>query len=289
MQIIENDFLKAVIKIKGAELSSLQHKQTGAQYIWQADPAYWGKHSPVLFPVVGTLKNNSFLFENKEFHLGRHGFARDMDFSIVESERDSIKFRLDASASTLIKFPFKFSFEIEYALLNTSLKVTYSIVNTGDFEMFFSVGGHPAFNVPLEMGLTYQDYYLEFDEMENAGRWPISAEGLIEKSPVPFFENTNKFQLTKPLFYQDALVFKHLRSKSVNLRSEKGSAGIRFDFNEFPYLGIWAAKDADFVCIEPWCGIADSVDTNSQLIDKEGINWLAAGNIFNRSWTIHCF
>lgn len=289
MQIIENDFLKAVIKIKGAELSSLQHKQTGAQYIWQADPAYWGKHSPVLFPVVGTLKNNSFLFENKEFHLGRHGFARDKDFSIVESERDSIKFRLDASASTLIKFPFKFSFEIEYALLNTSLKVTYSIVNTGDFEMFFSVGGHPAFNVPLEMGLTYQDYYLEFDEMENAGRWPISAEGLIEKSPVPFFENTNKFQLTKPLFYQDALVFKHLRSKSVNLRSEKGSAGIRFDFNEFPYLGIWAAKDADFVCIEPWCGIADSVDTNSQLIDKEGINWLAAGNIFNRSWTIHCF
>ena len=103
-------------------------------------------------------------------------------------------------------FPFKFSFEIEYALLNTSLKVTYSVVNTGDFEMFFSVGGHPAFNVPLEMGLTYQDYYLEFDEMENAGRWPISAEGLIEKSPVPFFENTNKFQLTKPLFYQDALV-----------------------------------------------------------------------------------
>lgn len=289
MQIIENDFLKAAFKAKGAELSSLQHKETGVEYIWKADPVFWGKHSPVLFPIVGTLRSDSFIFRDKEYHLGRHGFARDMDFSIEESKRDSIKFRLDASVSTLIKFPFKFSFEIAYTLLNNSLKVTYSVVNTGDNEMYFSVGGHPAFQVPLEAGLSYEDYYLEFNECEDAGRWPISVQGLIEKSPVPFFNNTNKIQLTKPLFYQDALVFKHLRSSVVNLRSEKGSAGIRFDFSGFPYLGIWAAKDANFVCIEPWCGIADSVDTDSQIIAKEGINRLAVGETFNRSWTIECY
>lgn len=289
MQIIENDFLKVSLKTKGAELSGLQHKHTGLEYIWQADPAFWGKHSPVLFPIVGTLKNDSFLFGGNEYHLGRHGFARDMDFSISDAVQDSVRFRLESSAATFLKYPFSFRFDIIYTLQQATLKVEYSIVNTGDSDMFFSVGGHPAFRAPLETGLSYEDYYLEFNEPEDAGRWPISAQGLIEKTPIPFFDHTNKIYLTKSLFYQDALVFKRLRSSSVCLRSDKSSAGIRFDFGEFPYLGIWAAKNADFVCIEPWSGIADSVDTDQQIVTKEGINRLAAGNTFSRSWSVHCF
>jgi galactose mutarotase-like enzyme len=289
MQVIENDFLKATIKAKGAELSGLQHKQTGIEYIWQADPAFWGKHSPVLFPVVGTLKNNGFLFEGKEYPLGRHGFARDMDFSVAEIARDSVTFRLEASEATLAIFPFPFRFDITYLLKAATLTVIYEVINTGGRELFFSVGGHPAFRVPLEAGLVYEDYYLEFDEEEDAGRWPISPEGLIEKAPLPFFNRSGRIPLTKSLFYQDALVFKYLRSSSVSLRSGKGGAGITVDVGEFPYLGIWAAKNADFVCIEPWCGIADSVEADRQIIRKEGINRLVPGNTFNRAWSVHCF
>lgn len=289
MQVIENDFLKATIKAKGAELSGLQQKQTGIEYIWQADPAFWGKHSPVLFPVVGTLKNNGFLFEGREYPLGRHGFARDMDFLAVKAGPDSVTFRLEASGATLSIFPFPFRFDITYVLDAATLRVIYDVVNTGGKELFFSVGGHPAFRVPLDAGLAYGDYYLEFDEEEDAGRWPISAEGLIEKAPVPFFHQSGRLPLTKSLFYQDALVFKYLRSASVSLRSDKGSAGITVDIGEFPYLGIWAAKNADFVCIEPWCGIADSVEADRQITHKEGINRLVPGKAFNRAWSVHCF
>lgn len=289
MQVIENDFLKATIKAKGAELSGLQQKQTGIEYIWQADPVFWGKHSPVLFPVVGTLKNNGFLFEGREYPLGRHGFARDMDFLAVKAGPDSVTFRLEASGATLSIFPFPFRFDITYVLDAATLRVIYDVVNTGGKELFFSVGGHPAFRVPLDAGLAYGDYYLEFDEEEDAGRWPISVEGLIEKAPVPFFHQSGRLPLTKSLFYQDALVFKYLRSASVSLRSDKGSAGITVDIGEFPYLGIWAAKNADFVCIEPWCGIADSVEADRQITHKEGINRLVPGKAFNRAWSVHCF
>lgn len=289
MQVIENDFLKATIKAKGAELSGLQQKQTGIEYIWQADPVFWGKHSPVLFPVVGTLKNNGFLFEGREYPLGRHGFARDMDFLAVKAGPDSVTFRLEASGATLSIFPFPFRFDITYVLDAATLRVIYDVVNTGGKELFFSVGGHPAFRVPLDAGLAYGDYYLEFDEEEDAGRWPISAEGLIEKAPVPFFHQSGRLPLTKSLFYQDALVFKYLRSSSVSLRSDKGSAGITVDIGEFPYLGLWAAKNADFVCIEPWCGIADSVEADRQITHKEGINRLVPGKAFNRAWSVHCF
>jgi galactose mutarotase-like enzyme len=238
---------------------------------------------------VGTLKNNGFLFEGKEYRLGRHGFARDMDFSVVKTSRDSVTFRLEASDTTLAIFPFAFRFDITYLLKAATLTVIYEVINTGGKELFFSVGGHPAFRVPLEAGLRYEDYYLEFDEEEDAGRWPISAEGLIEKAPLPFFNHSERIPLTKALFYRDALVFKYLRSSSVSLRPGKSGAGITVDVGEFPYLGIWAAKNADFVCIEPWCGIADSVEADRQIIHKEGINRLMPGNTFNRAWSVHCF
>jgi galactose mutarotase-like enzyme len=155
--------------------------------------------------------------------------------------------------------------------------------------MYFSVGGHPAFRVPLHDGLNYSDYYLHFDKTESSPRWPISPEGLIETKPHPFFQNTDRLPLTKELFYKDALVFKDLTSNAVSLRSDKSERGWTMDFQGFPYLGIWAAKNADFVCVEPWCGIADSTSSNQQLKEKEGIEELTAGDIFERSWTLTIF
>jgi galactose mutarotase-like enzyme len=155
--------------------------------------------------------------------------------------------------------------------------------------MYFSVGGHPAFKVPLAEGTTYTDYQLEFNQVEDAGRWPLSAEGLIKDAPVPLLEHTKVLPLKKELFLEDALVFKHLQSDVVTLRSDVTERGLRFQFDGFPYLGIWAAPNADFVCIEPWCGIADSVQATGALTEKEGINALEAGGTFERQWEVGFF
>jgi galactose mutarotase-like enzyme len=286
---IENDYLSVTIRSAGAELTSLYNKNAGLEYMWDGDPAFWAKTSPVLFPIIGSLKNDMVYFADKSYQLSRHGFARDMDFAVTDQTWSSITFTLTSSETTLQKFPFSFRFNIVYSITKDQLQVTYKVINTGSDPMYFSVGGHPAFKVPLIPGSDYTDHYLEFNKKENAGRWPISKDGLIETAPVPLLINTQLLPLTKELFYTDAIVFKQLQSTSVNLLSSRSPHGLQFDFTGFPYLGIWAARNADFVCIEPWCGIADPVTSNQQLKDKEGINALPANDVFERSWGVKVF
>jgi len=289
MTLIENDILKVSIKTKGAELDSIYNKETNLEYMWGGDPAFWGKKSPVLFPVVGTLKNDIYYYNHKEYSLSRHGFAREMDFMVTAQTSSSAQFTLQSNEITFSKYPFSFRFDVIYSLKADKLVVNYKITNTGNDSLYFSVGGHPAFKVPLINDTVYNDYYLEFNKPETTGRWPISKDGLIESSPAPLLNNKNRLSLSKELFYNDALVFKNLVSDKISLRSEKITNGLEFDFAGFPYLGIWAAKNADFVCIEPWCGIADSVTSDQQIVDKEGINKLAVKEIFERSWSVRTF
>jgi galactose mutarotase-like enzyme len=284
MFTIENEQLKIMISSKGAELQSIFNKQTQLEYLWSGDPAFWAKKSPILFPIVGTLKNDIYYYNDKSYKLSRHGFARDMEFETEKQSRTVITFLLQSNEKTLLNYPFDFEFRIIYCIQDNNLRVSYNVSNTSVGEMYFSVGGHPAFKVPLVDGTLYNDYYLEFNEEETTPRWPISKDGLIGTIPEPLLRETNVLPLTKELFLKDALVFKKPTSSVVTLRSDKTAHGFDFDFGDFPYLGIWAAKNAEFVCIEPWCGIADSVNTNQQLINKEGINKLNAGEIFERSW-----
>ena len=288
MQTIQNEALTVTINSKGAELDSIYHRQHRLEYLWNADPAYWAKKSPVLFPIIGALKEGSYLYRNKSYQLGRHGFARESQFTATEQAADAVTFSLESDGHTLQQFPFHFRLGIRYALTGSSLGVTYSVENTGEDDMYFSVGGHPAFKVPLD-GTDYNQYYLEFDKPENAGRWPLADGGLIGAAPLPFLQNSTRLPLTRELFYEDALVFKHLASGKLSLKSAAGPHGVEMDFTGFPYLGIWAAKNADFVCLEPWCGIADSVQASGQLPEKEGINHLAAGGSFSRTWTVRMF
>ena len=289
MFTIENQQIKAVINAKGAELTQLFHKEHELNYLWKGDPAFWGKHSPVLFPIVGTLKNNTYFYNDQSYQLPRHGFARDKQFAVAEQTDDTITFLLRSDAETFTIFPFVFEFRIRYTLFENSLAVAYEVVNAGNEEMYFSVGAHPAFALPLTPGTTYTDYYLQFDQTETAPRWPISPDGLIEQTPMPLLKNTNRLNLSKDLFQKDALVLKGMTSTIVTLGSNKTPRGFRFDYPGFPFLGIWAAKNADFVCIEPWCGIADNVATNQHLPEKEGINKLEAGALFTRTWTVTLF
>jgi len=286
MFTIENQQLRISIHPKGAELQSVFHKTHNTEYMWSGDPAFWGKHSPLLFPIVGTLKDNIYYYEDKPYSLSRHGFAREHEFTVETQTADSITFLLKSDASTKKVYPFDFTLRVIYKLLASGLTTTYRVDNPAATPLYFSVGGHPAFAVPMAPGTGYTDYYLQFDQSETAPRWPISKDGLIETQPQPLLDNSSTIPLKKELFAKDALVLKHPASSAVTIRSAKTERSVRLDFPGFPFLGIWAAPNADFVCLEPWCGIADGVDGNQQFTEKEGINLLAEGEEFERTWTL---
>ncbi|MBO9153741.1 aldose 1-epimerase family protein [Chitinophaga sp. GCM10012297] len=285
MMEIANEYIRVQVSAQGAELQSIVRKDNQLEYLWSGDPAFWGKKSPVLFPIVGGLKNNAYQYKGKTYQLGRHGFARDMAFNVNEHTPTSITFSLSDNEQTLDKYPFPFTLTVRYAIQNATLKVGYSVQNTGDEPMYFSIGAHPAFKVPLTEGTSFDDYSLHFSEAEQAPVWPLSDEGLIQTTPVPYLEDTTALPLEKPMFYKDALVFKHLASETISIRSDKTPHGLEVSFPGFPYMGIWSAKNADFVCIEPWCGIADHVNASGELNEKEGIHQLAPEGIFKREWS----
>jgi len=286
---LENKHLKVKIRSKGAELYSVYGKETELEYMWSGDPAFWAKTSPVLFPIVGTLKNDTYFYDGVSYSLTRHGFARDAMFEVTDQKQDGVTFTLSSTDSTMEKFPFEFEFQLEYKLVENLLEVTYYVKNVWDNKMYFSVGGHPAFKVPLTSNSRYEDHYLHFDNMENAGRWPINADGLIKAEAVPLIENSSTLPLTRALFQEDALVFKNIKSDIISIKSQLHSHGLDFYFEGFPYLGIWAAKNADFVSIEPWCGIADSVTHDQQFQTKEGIVSILPHELWSRTWKVRFY
>ncbi len=286
MHSISNDIISIQVAAKGAELQSIYHKQHKLEYLWSGDPAIWGKRSPVLFPIVGELKDKTYIYNGKKYNLSRHGFAREMEFEVTEQTDTSITFSIHSNEQILSIYPFVFAFSVRYTLIENALEITYTVENKSNETMYFSVGGHPAFKIPLVDGTAYEDYQLVFNKKETAGRWPISSEGLIETAPTPLLENESILSLRKELFSADAIVFKALKSTSVTLKSIKTEHGLKVTFQDFPYLGIWETKGGDFVCIEPWCGIADSVNASGKLEEKEGINTLAPKGKFEATFSI---
>ena len=286
---LENNDLVVKVRSQGAELFSIVSMGTGLEYMWSGDPAFWSKTSPLLFPIVGTLKDDKFFIDGNSHTLSRHGFARDSEFDVRQLSSDKAQFTLNSSEGSLKKYPFDFSLTITYSLLSNALNVVYSVENKSNRNMFFSLGAHPAFKVPLINGTSYQDHYLEFNKIETAPRWPISDKGLIKEEPVPFLDHVKRINLNKELFYHDAVVLKHLNSNIISLKATTHSHGLDFHFDGFPFLGLWAARNADFVCIEPWCGIADSVNHDGDFSEKEGIEKIASNASWKRMWKVSLF
>ncbi|MEO6327484.1 MAG: aldose 1-epimerase family protein, partial [Ginsengibacter sp.] len=268
-----------------AELQSLQYN--GLEYLWQA-LASWPQHSPVLFPFVGQLKDGKYIFENKEYRMPRHGFARDKVFTAIKTSGTTVTFTLTSDENTLAIYPFSFIFKVEYSLEETRLLCTYIVKNADKKIMYFSVGGHPAFNVPLRSNLGYTDYLLKFNNDSVLSRYLIH-DGLTGDNTETINLNNDELQLQQSLFYNDAIVLKHLKSNQVELLTLKDKHGLKFSFDGFPYFGIWAAKDAPFVCLEPWSGIADSIFHDYQLVNKEGINQLGSGGSWQKTWNVDVY
>lgn len=287
MIILHNEQLTASINPIGAELQSLQHAN-GVEYMWQAGAA-WPKHSPVLFPIVGTLKSNCYFHEGKSYELPRHGFAREMVFEAEKISDTEAVFTLNSNTDTLRKYPFHFQFKLRYALHESMLSCTYEVSHHNHQPLLFSVGGHPAFAVPLTADTSYEDYYLSFEVNEPLHRWKL-VDGLLSDKTLGMEEQKeNTIPLSHALFYEDAIVLKNLQSKVVSILCNKHGHGIEFHFDGFPHLGIWGMRDANFVCIEPWCGHADSIDHNQQLALKESIISLPVGQHWSKQWSVACF
>jgi galactose mutarotase-like enzyme len=285
---IQNEHVKATFAVKGAELQSLMSIHSGTQYLWSGDSSFWGKFSPVLFPIVGALKDNRYSYDRKEYQLPRHGFARDMDFEYEMIGENEVLFGLTHSEETLGVYPFEFNLKLRYKIIGASLCCTYEVYNPAEKDLLFSIGGHPAFAVPVNGQGDYSDYYLQFNHNSEIN-CNVLVDGLISDEIKTIQLIDKKLPLTHELFYNDALVIKYLQSDSISLMNSKDYTGINFKFSGFPFFGIWAAKNADFVCLEPWCGIADGVNHNQKLVDKEGIEKLQAGQSWERTWQVTCF
>jgi galactose mutarotase-like enzyme len=289
MQALSNEVLTIKINPKGAELTSIFNHETGLEYLWNGDPAFWPKQSPVLFPIVGGLRNGTYNYNGKSYQMGRHGFTRDFEFEITHSTATSVTFTLTQNEKTVEQYPFNFSFSVTYSINKNILTCSYSVTNTGNEIMYFSCGAHPAFNIPLTSDTTYTDWYLKFSSVENTPKWVLSKNGLIDNEPIACLENTQQLPLSKPLFYGDALIFKSLKSDAITIQSDKSTHGLTLNAAGFPYYGIWAFKDANFVCLEPWFGLNDTEASTGELDKKEGILSLAPNENWTKSWTAEMF
>ncbi|MFC5285271.1 aldose 1-epimerase family protein [Pedobacter alpinus] len=286
MVILENEHLKVAISSLGAQIHSINEKLDGTEYMWQANPAVWPFHAPNLFPVVGGLKDNTLNVNQKQYTLGRHGFARTSNFRRIESAPHQAIFELRYDEETLKIYPYKFDFQVIYHLEGRTLRVSYKVINMDEGSIYFSVGAHPAFNIPLAENDNFEDYYLEFNKEEKLITHKSSTNGLLSGETLAIATPNQKLFLTRDLFKDDALVFKNIKSREVILKSTKHSKQVKVSYPHLTFLGIWTKGDAPFICIEPWLGCSDTEGPAKDISEKEGIQMLKHGHVFETDYSI---
>lgn len=280
---LQNEFLKVTLSAKGAEIKSVLDNQNN-EWMWQANPDFWGKTSPILFPVVGSLKNNTYLYKNKSYHLTRHGFARDMEFSFEQISQTKAVFTLNANEDTLENYPFYFELKVIYELENNQLSCTYEVTNAGNKTMYFSIGGHPAF--ALGNGAAdFENFYLEFNNDTVLNRLKL-VDGLISENKETINLHNQQLPLRYDLFKEDAMVFRDLKSNVITIKNTKNENKLTLTFDDFTHFGIWTVQNAPFVCLEPWFGMADLQNHKQHIENKEGMIALEPQQVFAKSWVI---
>lgn len=286
--ILENENIKISTNTFGGELTNLITKKDNIEFLWNGNEKYWKYHSPILFPIVGKVFNNKYRAENGEYELPQHGLARTREFEMIEKDNNHIVFELLWSEDTLKVYPYKFSLRLSYELLENGIKVGYNVKNLDDKEIYFSIGGHPAFMCPLLNGEKFEDYYFQFNKKENVGIMELDANtGYFTGKTNEFLNNSNKINLNIDLFKYDALAFNNLKSNLITLKSDKNNKELTMDFSGFPYLALWTKPTgAPFICIEPWYGHADYENFTGEFKNKEGIEKLSISEEFNAEYKL---
>jgi galactose mutarotase-like enzyme len=271
--VITSGDLTARIDPLGAELLSLQDR-AGREYMTDADPAFWGGHAPLLFPIVGRLNGDAMRVDGREYPMRQHGFARRMVWEIVGAGADAVMFRLTDNAVSRAQYPFAFDLAVLYALEEKRLSTVVRVSNTGDAPLPFSFGFHPAFAWPLPGGGDKAVHSITFDQPEPQDIRRLDGDGLIARhAPTPVADRS--FALDEALFAEDALIWDRLASRRLEYRSPEGPwLEVAFDL---PMLGIWQKPGANFICIEPWAGLADPAGFAEDFMEKPGVIVLAPG------------
>lgn len=285
MYILENENLIIESKSSGAELTRIYSKKYNKEILWDGDKKYWGRQSPILFPIVGRLKENKTLIEDKIYNINQHGFARDMDFDLISIDKKSITYKLTSDEKSREIYPYNFNLFISYTIIDEKVKITWKVENIDSQEIYFSIGGHPAFNISSPENLI--DYYIEFKCRKNVNK--INLEGPYY-SEIEKIESLPILELNSSVFENDAIIYTNI--DEISLKSNKEEFYINVNIKDFPLVGIWTPyyKDtkstAPFICIEPWYGLADSVDSNKIYKNKKYINKLNIGENFEVSYDI---
>lgn len=278
VHFIENEYLKIGVKEFGCELTSVYSKKGNYEYLWQGDEKIWYGQAPILFPIVGRLIDDSYALDGKEYVMPKHGFARKSQWTLLHKDSDTLSFILSENEETLKSYPYSFDLIVTFILNENNLRVSHCVVNKNDFDMYFSLGAHPAFNCNIGDKLV-------FDENETLSTEKIDLEKslrLPEKFPV--LNNEKEIVITKDIFNEDALILSGYKSENIELQHADNKHKVTFNLGKAPYLGIWAKPGAPYVCIEPWYGVNDSFEKKNDFSEKDAINKLNPEEIFTFTW-----
>ena len=285
---IENEFLSLGVSDNGAELCSIFDKENNREVIWQADPEYWKRHAPILFPNVGKQFENKYKYNGNTYETKQHGFARDTEFVCISAEGNKIVHELKSNDEIKKVYPFDFVLRITHTLENKSVKISWDVINSGNNEMFFTIGAHPAFNVPADNSSCRSDYKLLFEGKGKLEYVLIDPKYGTVNPDNKFIINLNESKLTisDDLFDNDALVFDNMQIEKVAILNKDGSKYVEMISEGFPNFGIWSSGKAPFVCLEPWMGRCDDTGFNGDISEKENINSLKCRERFNKEYKI---
>lgn len=288
MKTLSNDSLTIQVSPQGAELSSIVANATQKEYLWQADPAFWKRHSPVLFPIVGSLWNNEYHHNGITYHLSQHGFARDKEFELIKETDTELRFKLQESEDTLKLYPFPFYLEIGYRLAGNQIEIIWVVKNTGNEELHFQIGAHPAFYYPDYDENSQKRGFFAFDRTAGLTYKLIQEKGCIGDTEYPLpLDEEGLLPLDTHTFDKDALVIEDSQVRRVDLLNPNGSSYLTVYFTA-PVVGLWSppAKNAPFVCIEPWYGRCDRVNYSGEYKDRDWMQYLQPGETFNASYLV---
>lgn len=287
---IQSQEASATINEHGAELVSFIDKKTGQEYMWSADSKYWGRHAPVLFPIVGRLKDDTYFVDGQEYHMSQHGFARDTDFEIVNSKENYVVLELHSSKETKKMYPYDFILRLIFELNGESLRVSYEVENPSEEEIWFGIGGHPAFKVPMNLDKFYDDYIVKLTPKANRNIIPL--KGSYADINHLKEERTSELAVSHDLFKDDAIILDlGEEPTTVELTDNNSDHGVVLAVSDAKYLGVWSCypKEGQFVCLEPWWGLADTTDSDLDFKHKFASNQLAPHEIFKANYEISIF
>lgn len=287
LQTIENEFLKISVNDHGAELCSIFDKKNGREVIWQADPTYWKRHAPVLFPNVGRHYQDHYRINGREYSSSQHGFARDSEFTCKEVSKNSITHCLKSSEQTRRNYPFDFELVIRHTIENNKISINWEVSNAGKDTMYFTIGGHPAFNVPVGGIGRKEDYSLFFDGQDSLTYFLLdpSSGTAVTDSIKTLKLSHGTCPVDAHMFDHDALIFDHQIEKA-GIALPDGTPYLEVTCPGFPNFGIWSVPGSSFICLEPWMGRCDDFGFTACISQKNDINVLAPEAVFHASYQI---